>query len=64
MKTNLLIIKKKTLSCFMFYFINVTFQVTFEQNCGRFYSKTKSSQNRHKTKSKVYQKHTQQLRSP
>ena len=30
MKINLLIIKKKTLSCFMFYFINVTFQVTFE----------------------------------
>ena len=30
MKTDLLIIKKKTLSCFMSHFINVTFQVTFE----------------------------------
>ena len=30
MKTNLLIIKKKKLSYFVFYFINVTFQVTLE----------------------------------
>ena len=27
MKTDLLIIKKKTLSCFMFHFINVTFRL-------------------------------------